>query len=151
MLGGICYLIFFLFYVPFLVFSIYEITKHEFKITSLTRRIIFIFISICYLSNILEKVITPEINEKFLYNIVPLGNLSPFLFTLTTIFIFVPEKWCKPFYTIMAIFTIPMFLASFYNAVGFVVSWQPWSYTCVIFDCVGHGVFALFGYSVFAY
>lgn len=146
MLGHLSYIILLILYLSFLAIVFYLIIKKRITINSTQRRVLFLFIAFCYILNILDKIMGSEINMKHLYGVIPFGNYSPLIFTVCTIMVFLPEKWCRWFDYFMGIMWLPMLVASLHNSISFTWSQGPFVYTCMIFDCISHGLIGLYGF-----
>ena len=59
-----------------------------------------------------------------------------------------PEKWCGWFKYFIGIMWFPMVGASFYNTFSFLFTQGDYSYTCITFDCLAHGLIGLYGFSL---
>ena len=146
MFGKLSYIIFLVLYLAFLFFMFNLINKKKISINVIQKRLLFLFIGICYALNILEKIITKSPTEKHVNMCIPLGNYSPFIFTLCIIVAFLPNRWSKWFDYFIGLMWLPMILASLYNSVGYVFNQGDFSYTCLIYDGLAHGLIGLYGF-----
>lgn len=148
MLGHLNYIILLVLYLAFVAFVFYIIITKKVTVNSTQQRILFLFIGFCYILNILDKIMGSQINMKHLNAVIPFGNYSPLIFTVCTILAFVPDKWTRWFKYFMGIMWLPMLIASLYNSISFIFTQGEYSYTCMIFDCISHGLIGLYGFSL---
>lgn len=126
--------------------GIYFIIKHPFKLKSYQESIIMFIIFMAYFLNVLEKLVYFGTESPWFYDIVPFGNLSPLLFTLCFLCIFMPQKVRKYFYAIFSLMILGMIGAGFKNSVERVFRVEHDLYSCIIFDSIAHILIGLFGF-----
>mgnify|MGYP003289803462 CR=1 FL=1 len=78
------------------------------------------------------------------YNSLPTANISPFMFTLLFINVFLPKPIKKYIYTLTALLCIGMVIAGFATDVSYIVRGYSF-HICIAMDCTNHILFALFG------
>lgn len=149
MTGFISYLILIPIYLVLLGFSFVYIYKHPGKLKLWQENLILIFIAAMYWANFFEKLPTPNVSSEHFHLIHPLANLSPTLFTITTVFIFVPRKYRTVYYALVGIMAPAMMLAGIWNSISSCFGVPPWLYVCMIFDILAHLLFAVFGFYIY--
>ncbi|GEM_PF-3080081 len=142
------YFLSFLLETAVLVVGIFHLSKHPVRLRFHQENYLLFGIVLCYVLNLLEKVVKDGVNSRWFYLIHPLANLSPFLFTLSFLAIFMPERIKQAFRAVCGIMCPAMILAGIYNTVTRIFAFQPWLYTCIIFDNFGHILFGLYGFII---
>lgn len=101
-----------------LVFGVYYIVKCPHKITDIQEKIVLSTIFLLYLFNALEELVHNWNNSPWFYDVLPFGNMSPFVFTLCFICMFLPKNIKKYLYSVISILMIGMAGAGLANGVS---------------------------------
>ncbi len=132
----------------FLVFGIRHLWRHPLRAPKHLELYYLCAIVLCYGLNVLEKLVPQGADAKWFYLIHPLGNLSPFLFTMAFFAILLPERDRVVFRTVAGIMCLAMIGAGYYNSLTRLFMAEPWLYTCIVFDNFGHILFGLYGFYI---
>lgn len=100
-------------------------------------------ISFFYIAGIFTSA--TRFNNYNLRMLTPLSNVSPFLFSLSLVSIFVSNKVRNRIFKLFVIFNFVMIIAGFLSD-GFAIFVNSSYYTFVIFDLLSHVTFGLFTY-----
>lgn len=106
-----------------------------------TNTLFCILISAFYFFTVMVSLI--KINRNNLKMVTPLSNVSPLLFTMTFICIFLKEDHRKALYKFMCLFNFVMFVAGFLSPAYGLAS-NAYYFKFVIFDELAHLSFGLF-------
>ena len=87
-----------------------------------------------------------EGNGLNLKNVTPISNISPFIFTIIALTIFLPCRINKYIYKYIAIFQWALFIAAFYVPIAALIKQDSTYFSFAIFDSVAHIVTAAFCY-----
>lgn len=140
------YILSFLLQAFFLIYGVFYIIKHPFKMSDIQEKLILSFIFMCFLLNALEKLVYTWTDSPWFYDVLPFGNMSPVLFTLCFIGIFLPKNIRKYIYAIFILLMIGMAGAGLKNGFERTLRLDHDIYTCILFDCYGHTLIALFAF-----
>ena len=100
-----------------------------------------ILISIFYFFNVL--ISTFPLNRSNLHMVTPISNMSPFLFSMTFVCIFLNEERRKPLLKFMSLFNAVMIVAGFVSTIyGIIIG--SYYFDFIIFDELAHIFFGLF-------
>lgn len=139
------YFLFFVLQTIFTVFGIKYIFQNRISLQPYQEKYLLLVIVLCYVLNLMEKLVGFGTESRWFDMIIPLGNFSPFLFTLTLIAVFLPKKYLQPYRAVVGFMCIGMMAAGYYNTVTRILSFDPWLYTCIVFDNFGHVLIGLYG------
>lgn len=136
------YLISLIVLIPLYIIGIFFIDK--LKKTKIVNTIFILLIYSLYLFVVIRMLINVGVKDWNFQNTLPTANVSPFMFNLVFISLFLPKKVKKVIYTLVCLLSLGMVIAGSFSFIGNYLRNYKFHLT-IFFDTLAHFLLSLFG------